>query len=194
MTVTETHEEINTFHIDVNLPGHDPRVTTSLFRKTRLELLERVGGRCWVCGGTAEETGHPIEAHHHPIERSFAEMIDWGPDSQVRKDFPHFDWENFDASNPYTFVDDMTVNGMPLCKAHHIGADEGIHTMPFPLVLAERYGKIGYTFSKVEILHHYDQEETMHTDPNAPTDTPVTPTPSPAPVEDSVIGDDPPTK
>jgi len=158
MSVTETHEEKNTFTVDVNLPGHDPRVTSALFRKSRLHLLERVNGKCWVCGCTEKETGHPIEAHHYPIERSFAEMVDWSENSQIRKDFPQFGWGSFDESNPYTFVDDMNVNGRALCKAHHIGKDEGVHCLPEPVWLAQRYGKEGYEFSKVEIIHRNQGE------------------------------------
>jgi len=151
--VTEVHEEKNTFQVDVNIPGHDPRVTTPLFTKSRLNLLERDGGRCWVCGCTQKEVG-PLEAHHYPIERSFAEMIDWSPGSQIRKDFPSFGWGSFDESNPYTFVDDMNVNGRLLCKAHHTAKNQGVHNLPEPVFLAQRYGKEGYKFSEVEIIHH----------------------------------------
>ena len=183
MEVTETHEEKNTFSVDVQLPGHDPRMTTPLFSKTRLHLLERDGGRCWVCNCTAEEVGHPLEAHHYPIERSFANMIDWGPGSAIRKDFPHFAWGSFELdgtlestpaftdelgasypegkqfvpANPYMFVDDMNVNGRLLCKPHHIGKDEGVHGLPEPVWLAQKYGRNGYKFSDVEIIHHNDQ-------------------------------------
>ena len=153
MPVTETHEEKTTFTVDVNLPGHDPRVTTALFTRTRKELIAREGGRCCVCGCTADEVG-PLEAHHHPIERSFAEMIDWGPDSTIRKEFPGFDWASFDPADPYKFVDDMTVNGLLVCKKHHIGKDEGIHSLPYPVWLAQKYGREGYQFSAVEIIHH----------------------------------------
>ena len=81
-------------------------------------------------------------------------MIDWAPGSQIRKDFPSFGWGSFDESNPYSFVDDMNVNGRLLCKAHHIGKDEGIHDLPEPVWLAQRYGKEGYKFSDIEIIHH----------------------------------------
>lgn len=154
MLVTDTHEEKNTFQADVNIPGHDPRVTTPLFTKSRKHLIERDGGRCWVCGCTAEGTGHPIEAHHYPIERSFAEMIDWSLGSQIRKAFPNFGWGSFDEANPYTFVDDMNVNGRLLCKAHHTAKDSGVHCLPEPVFLAQKYGKEGYVFSSVEIIHH----------------------------------------
>lgn len=158
MSVEQVHEERETLTVDVNIPGHDPRKATPLFIKTRKHLIEREGGRCWVCGCTAEESGHPIEAHHYPIERSFAEMVDWSEGSQIRKDFPNFGWGSFDPSDPYTFVDDMNVNGRLLCKAHHIGRDEGVHALPEPVWLAQRYGKEGYKFSDVEIIHH-DQGE-----------------------------------
>lgn len=149
--VTQTHEEKETLAVEVNLPGHDPRTTTPLFRHTRQALLDQQGGRCYICHRNAEESGHPIEAHHFPIERSLANMIDW---QIVAADFPHFDWANFDPADPYTFVDNMLVNGLLLCKDHHIGKDEGIHAMPHPLWVAQRYAKEGYQFSDVEIIHH----------------------------------------
>ena len=152
--MSDTHEEKNTFTVDVNIPNHEPRTTTSLFRKSRLQLIARDGGKCWVCGRTEKESGHPIEAHHYPIERSFAEMIDWSATSQIRKDFPHFAWGSFDESDPYTFVDDMNCNGRLLCKEHHIGKNEGVHTLPEPVWLAQRYGKEGYQFSNIEVIHH----------------------------------------
>lgn len=155
MSVTEIHEEKETLSVDVLLPGHEARVTTPLFRHSRQALEQREGGRCFVCGCTADKVG-PLEAHHHPIERSFAEMIDWGPSSRMRRDFPLFDWAAFDAagSDPYLFVDDMRVNGLLLCKAHHIGKDEGIHALPFPIWMAQRYGREGYKFSAAETLHY----------------------------------------
>ena len=150
--VTQTHEEKNTFTVDVNIPGHAARVTTALFRKSRLHLLERDGGRCWVCNCTAEESGHPLEAHHSGIERSFATAeIDW---NIVKKDFPHFAWETFDESQPMDFVDDMLGQGMLLCKEHHTHPETGIHVLPWPIFIMQRYLKPGYKFNDLEIIHH----------------------------------------
>ena len=158
--VTQIHEQKETLVVDINIPGHDPRVTTLLFKSSKQLLINRVGGRCWVCNQTAEEAGHPLEAHHNPIERSLSNMIDW---DLFRTDCEAgiwgvfakgFDWSKFDASEPYSFVDDMTVNGLLLCKAHHTGKDEGIHDMPYPLWVAQRYGKEGYQFSSIEVIHH----------------------------------------
>lgn len=165
--VNETHVEKETLQVSVNLPGHDPRTATPLFDRTRLQLIEREGGRCRLSGMTEQESGHPLEAHHHPIERSFANMIDWhlfadsckagrwGPHAQA------FDWDAFLAATPFdpmTFVDDMTVNGMLLAKQFHTGANEGIHCLPFPVWIAQGYGLEGYKFSDVEIIHHPNQQ------------------------------------
>ncbi len=149
--MTDAHEEKNTLVEDIDVPQHADRVTTPLFERTKKLLVVSKEGRCWVCGCTAEESGHPLEAHHHPIERSLMNMIDW---ELVKPDFPNFDWEHFDPEYPETFVDDMTVNGLLLCKAHHVGKDEGIHRLSYPLWVAQRYGKAGYKFSDIEILEH----------------------------------------
>lgn len=181
MSVTDIHEEKNTFQVDVFLPGHDPRVTTALFRKSRLWLLDKVDGKCWICQRTHEQTGHPIEAHHYPIERSFAGMTDFSPGSIIRGEYPDFDWATFSEGavwehfpayidpdtgehvpegqwyrpkDPYLFVDDMKVNGRALCKAHHIGKDQGVHDLPEPIWLAQRYAMSGVKFSHLEIIHH----------------------------------------
>jgi hypothetical protein len=160
MSVEKIHEERETLSVDVNLPGHEPRVTTSLFTHSKKKLLEREGGRCFVCGRTAEQAGHPIESHHHPIERSLANMIDWDrfrQDCEAGMWGSHakaFDWSTFSESDPYSFVDDQMVNGLLLCADHHRGKDEGIHMLPYPLFIAQRYGKEGYQFTPSEVIHH----------------------------------------
>lgn len=161
MSVNAIHEEKETLVIDVNIPGHEERTTTALFLRTKKLLIEREGGRCYISGMTADEAGHPLEAHHHPIERSMANMIDWVRFSADCKSglwgahAQAFDWSQFDPADPYTFVDDMTVNGVLLAKQFHTGRDAGIHCMPFPLWIAQKYGKEGYQFSASEVIHHH---------------------------------------
>jgi hypothetical protein len=167
MSVTDTHEEKETLKVDVNLPGHAPRTTTPLFVHSRKALIKR-DQRCYISGATDGEDG-PLEAHHYPIERCLAEMIDWelvrqdalagelGITQAQRDACKAFDWNAFMRAtpfDPYTFVDDMRVNGLLLAKRFHTGADEGIHMMPHPLWVAQRYGREGYKFSGIEIIHH----------------------------------------
>ena len=64
----QIHEEKETLAIDVSLPGHEARVSTELFVRTRREVLEELDNRCEVSGAPAEEVG-PIELHHFWVER-----------------------------------------------------------------------------------------------------------------------------
>jgi hypothetical protein len=183
--ITAAHVEKETLQVAVYVPAHGKREGSSpLFDHSRDKLIAREGGRCWVCGRTAEEAGHPLEAHHHPVERCFAEEMDWelirddclkgawGPSAQA------FDWVGFfegaaqvtvhvdaDLVEPahdyaylqpkdvYLFVDDMTVNGELLCKDHHTVGDEGKHTLPYPIWVAQRYAREGVKFSDREVIH-----------------------------------------
>ncbi len=163
MSVQEDHEEKETLHVDINIPGHDPRTTTPLFTHTRAKLLSR-NPTCWICGRTAEVAG-PLEAHHYPVERCLTGMVDWkrvqadaeagelGLTQSQRDAAKAFDFSMIDH-DPYGFVDNMLVNGLVLCKEHHIGSDEGIHALPHPLWAIQRYGKEGYRYSEIEIIHH----------------------------------------
>lgn len=162
MPSARTHEEKETLEVDIEVPGHAPRTTTGLFRRTKQRIMAvasilglnifREKGRCWICGKTSEEAGEPLEAHHLIIERSFIDSpLRW---DQLRKDFPHFDWENFDPTKPEMFVDDMITQGLLLCKEHHTGKDTGIHTLPFPLWVLQRYLPDGVQFSPTEVIHH----------------------------------------
>lgn len=184
--VEKVHVERETLAVEVNIPGHEARTTTALFTRSKKLLIEREGGRCFISGATAEQSGHPLEAHHYPVERSMANMWDWprfafdckkgqwGPHAQA------FDWDGFfrdakvtvipalhplendvqivEPRDPYLFVDDMTVNGMLLTKQHHTAKNDGIHDMPFPLWIAKRYGREGYVFSRTETIHHFEGE------------------------------------
>lgn len=166
MIVENIHEEKQTLAVDVLLPGHDPRTETSLFRHTKAQLLEREGHRCWICGRTPEQTGSPAQVHHRPIERSLATGIDfklvqrdcetgmYGPDAQA------FDWKAFFShGDVYAFVDNALCNGRVLCRDHHIAKGTGIHTLPEPLHLAQRYMKAGYQFTPDEVICHANEFE-----------------------------------
>ncbi len=160
--VTETHQEKETLSVDVDLPGHAPRgVPTPLFVASKKILMERVGARCWICNGTEAEVG-PLQAHHWIVERSLATAWDWPrfiADCKAGKFGVYcqaFHWEGFDpVSDPYKFVDDMSVNGLLLCEKHHIGKDEGIHSLPVPLWGWQRYAPEGYKLSDVEVVHDF---------------------------------------
>lgn len=161
MSVEKPHEQKETLTVDVLLPGHDPRVTTALFLKTK-RLLMKVGGllgftvkrpagRCWICQRTEDECG-PLEAHHFGVERAYIQAnLRW---DLIQEDFPLFDWKNFDPAKPADFVDNMAAQGILLCKEHHTGKDSGIHTLPFSIWIMQRYLAAGEEFNPNEVIQH----------------------------------------
>lgn len=127
----QDHEEDLTLHIAVMLPGHDDRVDTPEFVHTRHTMVAVKDLPCYYCGSKEQR-----QVHHYHIERCLAERIEWGPDSQLRKDFPNFDWAN--AKSIYDFVD-SEENCRVICQPCHTGRDLSIHFTPYPLFAAIRY-------------------------------------------------------
>lgn len=162
MSTEDIHELKETLEVEVNTPGHPPRTTSSLFKRSKKALFTLSTalsfhppmGRCFICNKTQEELGEPLEAHHFQIEWSFGDgPIDW---DLVKEDNPNFDWDSFDPNDPYKFVDNMTAQGVLLCKKHHTGKGTGIHNIPFGLWIMQRYLKAGYVFNEYEVIEHAD--------------------------------------
>lgn len=161
MSVNDVHDLKDTLTVEVETPGHEARgAASALFKSSKKAIftnapvlsIHPAPGRCFICNATEEELGAPLEAHHFGIEWSFSNAsINW---ELIKQDFPSFNWKDFDESNPMTFVDDMTAQGLLLCKEHHTGRDAGIHNLPFTLWYAQRYLKDGYKFSDLEVIHH----------------------------------------
>ncbi len=181
--VEKTHEQKETLSVDVFEPGHDPRTVTATFRDSKRELehlFTNDDARCFICNANAAEAGEPLEAHHVVIERCFANGVDWdlvkaffgSGEPEVLKSLASsthpmlqwihrlfsFDWENFDPKSEkdtYDFIDNMMVNGLMLCKKHHTGKDEGIHDLPFPIYIFQKFARPGYKFSRDEVIHFF---------------------------------------
>ena len=171
--VTQIHDEKETLLVDVNLPGHDERITTPLFTRTRSEMLEKIGHRCEISGCTEDEAG-PVEFHHFFVERCLATAVDperlycWIVKLKERSEaaLAWFDsqlkaGDSFEQiwADPYAFTDDMTVNGMGICKRLHTGKGEGIHYLPFPLWQLWVTGNQSFVFVGQDAVK--DEQETQ---------------------------------
>jgi hypothetical protein len=161
-TAGSEHELKETLKVDVEIPGHEDRTTTALFLHTKKLLLAKTGARCFICNATAAESGHPLESHHKIIERCLTHVIDFKlvqtdcERGMYGEDAKNFDWPDFWQKNdPYLFVDNQLVNGIILCKQHHTGLDAGVHMLPHPFWISQRYMKEGEKFSPTETIEHY---------------------------------------
>ena len=174
--VKQTHEEKKTLTEDVFIPGHDPRETTPLFTRTRLEMLKREGNRCMVCGREPGECG-PIESHHYLGERALANDIDWPVFEAWVRNLHRLlgyavAWMDQHPGGPadiMDFIDDQMVNGMPLCKEHHTGSDSGIHMMDFPLFEGQAIAKAGIKYTPGETIIHEGTIWPLKAVPQTPT-------------------------
>lgn len=162
---SNVHEQRETLTIDIFIPNHEIRKESPVFNHTR-DILLKATPTCFICGRTGEQAGQPLEAHHSYIEWSYANAVDWaivkdlcnkgewGFTQRQRDEAKNFDWSKFEEANPYSFVDNMLVNGLILCKDHHTGKDEGIHMMDHPRWISQRFLKQGFDFSPTEVINH----------------------------------------
>lgn len=76
--------------------------------------------------------------HHFHVEWAMTEGVDW---DMMRKLHPGFDWASF--KEPVDFVD-SPYNMMVLCEKHHRDEAHGIHSLPYPVWIMQKYKKQDY--------------------------------------------------
>ena len=136
-------------HYTVNYPIHEKRVETAIFRKTRREMAEIP---CFICGN------HKGEVHHFYIEKAATNAIDWEKFAifadncyniqSGEKIGDKFDWKEVEK-NPDIFVDSK-YNMIILCKEHHTSGKFGIHHVPYPDWILQKFAKDGFQFLTIE--------------------------------------------
>lgn len=181
--ITAAHVDKSTLTISINVPEHAQRTASATFERTRPLLIKREGDRCFICGRTSVEVGIGHEAHHCYLEWCLADAIDWaivqdicklgewGFTDAQRQVAKAFDWTGFDPADPAQierFTDDMTIQGVLLCKEHHTGSGTGIHMMDHPRWIGQKIVKPGYVLinndvmgTEAEVLQEVMAEEGM---------------------------------
>jgi hypothetical protein len=121
------HQQENILTEKIYYPEHPTRGAESAeFEQNKREMIAS-GENCWICGGTAESTGQPLEGHHFNFEFSLANSIDI---KKIQKYFP-------DATDIPTFMDSKE-NLMILCARCHRSNNYGIHMVSHPAWIAPR--------------------------------------------------------
>jgi hypothetical protein len=83
---------------------------------------------CYICDASKD-----LEIHHYHVEWAMQNAVDW---EKMKLLHPEFHWETF--KKPEDFID-SPYNSMVLCEKHHRGTNTGIHAMPYPLWIMQRY-------------------------------------------------------
>jgi hypothetical protein len=146
---------IQTQHIEITCqyPDHDPRTDSDLFRRSRHKLVVKQDQPCFICG-VSYSKGGAMEAHHCCIEWAAANAIDW---KKVKKDAPTlynpqqgfitedlFDWDAV-AKDPSLFID-SPLNLLVLCSEHHRSTKFGIHFVPYPIWVLQKWPAKNFEF------------------------------------------------
>lgn len=136
-------------HYTIRYPKHDIRKVSPVFRKTRHQLINIDMVKCFICN-----TDKQLEAHHFYCEKFAVNAINWDAfklfasvtynmQTGARLD-TNINWELV-KENPNLFVD-STNNMIVLCKLHHTSGRFGIHHVPFPDWILQRFAKNDFKF------------------------------------------------
>lgn len=149
------HSQKETDSYVIHYPDHEDRTSSPLYVKSHYQLTHVEDRPCFICGiRNADKPEHPIETHHYFAEWSAMNGVDWIKFGQLAAIMYHpqtnecigplFDWSEV-AKDPGIFVDSV-LNLVTICKGHHVGSENGIHHVPWPLWILQRYEKDGFEF------------------------------------------------
>ena len=126
--VQDVHVLSATMHYSVNVPGHDPRSESDVFRATKKQLIDVQNVGCIVCGSDENR-----EIHHYHLEYSLQNGTDWGKMKKLHPDFQGWDKVNPQDNSTFKHFVDSVYNCRVLCATHYCLVGQGIHAIPFPL-------------------------------------------------------------
>lgn len=136
-------------HYTIHYPLHEKRKNSALYRRTRNELIYNRKLTCFICN-----KNESLETHHFYCEKYAQTMIDWIKFGEFAKKCyniqtgeniaANFNWNEV-AKNPDIFVD-SPYNMIVLCKQHHTSGNKGLHHVPFPDWILQKYPKNNFQF------------------------------------------------
>ena len=127
----------------VIVPDHDDREESPEVRYAKKKLREDGICECWVCGSKEK-----LQLHHYGAEWSLASTVDFVVLKRFLEEWDVYGYGKKLKDKPITSVDDIR-NCMYLCSEHHCGINNtlgngtGIHSMTFPVFLAQKLAKKG---------------------------------------------------
>ena len=142
------HERSITNHYMIAYPKHEARKSSTIYRHTHKDMKHMP---CFICNKKVDHA----ETHHFYVEKSAQNAIDWikfgefaehAYNIQTGESLNQFDWTEV-STNSDLFVDSR-YNMIVLCKEHHTSGSKGIHHVPFPDWILDKWAKSGYQFLK----------------------------------------------
>ena len=137
------HDETRRFLECVITPDHENRTESPDFRFAKDKLRSDGIYECWVCGCKEK-----LQLHHYGAEWSLAKTVDFIVLKKFLEEWDVYGYGKKLKNKPITTVDDIR-NMMWLCAEHHtginntIGNGTGVHSMTFPIFIAQKLAKKG---------------------------------------------------
>ena len=135
--MTPAHTESETIRLAIAYPAHEPRETDShyaAFNACRRRLKSLGALVCWI-GNADCDSARPVELHHDKVEFSLAEDVDPARFSEAYG-------LHLESEDEFLSFVESEGNLLPLCVFHH-RSHGGIHFIPYPLWVVQRYLKDG---------------------------------------------------
>ena len=127
-SIVQAHAQSRVLNETIYYPTHPKRGAESKeFEQNKREMIAS-GDACYICGGTAESTGKPLEGHHFHFEWSLANSIDI---VKVKNRI------NPTVTDIPTFLDSKE-NLLILCAKCHRSNKYGVHMITHPAWVAPR--------------------------------------------------------
>jgi hypothetical protein len=121
---TPEHDDVTHIEFVAHYEEHAPRNESSSFRAIKKKMHdEKVP--CYIGNGRCEGN---IEIHHNIIEWSAATEVDW---EKVKTE----------TKAPFFSDPDTRINMQALCEKHHRHKGFGIHLVPYPIWILQKYMK-----------------------------------------------------
>jgi hypothetical protein len=171
----EHHDVKSTDHYTAHYPDRDThgRQETAAYRCTHKYLVETVGLGCYI--GNSDCSHDPLETHHFFVEWAASGGVDWDRFGVAAKYLTNpqtgqslcaiFSWSNV-AKDPSIFVD-SPANMVVLCSTHHRDEQKGIHHVPFPVWILQRFQSSDFFFLAAPVDDHYG-DDTVYPADNPP--------------------------
>lgn len=142
----EVEEHEQSLHIVVveELPSHEQRTESALFRKNKKLLVKEHELPCWACASKDD-----LQVHHL-VEWATWNWID---PEKMKHNLAAIDPYGFSkmlAKEPITSPDDLR-NLIVLCQPCHTGKGKGIHFVPLPIWLPQACVQEGHSFENPDL-------------------------------------------
>jgi hypothetical protein len=141
--ITPAHEQHETLQEDVWVPEHFQRTESFEFRRNKRQLVTKLNLGCWICDAKEKR-----EVHHFACEWSLWNDMDPAKVLEIAHTFDPYGFAAHNPDAPIESPDDIR-NLMVLCEKHHRAPRFGVHTVTFPIWVAQRSVRPGVQLIRV---------------------------------------------